>query len=68
MFETASSVMHNFIWVSSTTLIKKETNDPVPKKYLDRRKDRQKDRPILFYRTFLATASGPTSATAVDWH
>ena len=28
----------------------------------------RKDRDILFYRTILATAGGPTSATAVDWH
>ena len=28
----------------------------------------QKDRQILFHRTLLATARGPTSTTAIDWH
>ena len=28
----------------------------------------QKDGQTLFYRTILATARGPTSTTAVDWH
>ena len=27
-----------------------------------------KDRQTLFHRTLLATARGPTSTTAVDWH
>ena len=44
------SVMHNFIWVSSSMLDTK-TNDAIPKKCLERWQDEQ----ALFYRTLLAT-------------
>ena len=49
--------MHNFIWVSSI----KKTNDTIPRKHPDRRKDGQndrQDRQTLFYRTLLATTGG----------
>ena len=41
-----------------------KTNDPIPKKSLERWKDGRAD--TLFHRTLPATAKGPTSTTAVD--
>ena len=42
VFQEKGSIMHNFIMVSSTIPKLKKTNDPIPRKYPDRRKDRQK--------------------------
>ena len=34
----------------------------------DRRTEGKKNEQTLFYRALLATARGPTSTIAVDWH
>ena len=38
-----------------------KTNDTIPRKYPDRRKNEQKDRQTLFHRTLPANAGDPTS-------
>ena len=62
-----SSVTHNFIRVSSTMLKSRKTKSSNSKK-ISRETEGQKYGQTLCYWTLLATARGPTSTTAVDWH
>ena len=47
--------MQNLIWVSSIMPNLEETNDTVPRKHLDRWKDKQP----LFHRALQANVGGP---------
>ena len=42
----------------------KKTNDPIPKKCLDKQRDGQ----TLFYRLSKLPLMGPTSTSTADWH
>ena len=57
--EKSGSVTHNFIWVSSTMPNLEKTNNAIPRKRPDRRKDGRTK--TLFYRTLPATTGGPTT-------
>ena len=53
------AVTNSYIWAPITMLSLKKTNEPILRKYTDRRKDGRKDRQTLFYRTLPAEAGGP---------
>ena len=53
------TVTHNFIGFLAPCQNLERTNDAIPQKHPDRRKDGQKDRQTLFHRTLSATARGP---------
>ena len=42
--------------------VSEKTNEPIPRKLTDRRKDGRADEKTLFYRTFPAEAGGPITA------
>ena len=42
--------------------VSEKTNEPIPRKLTDRRKDGRADEQTLFYRTFPAEAGGPITA------
>ena len=53
------AVTNSYIWAPITMLSFKKTNEPILRKYTDRRKDGRKGRQTLFYRTLPAEAGGP---------
>ena len=59
----SDSVIHNYMSTPNTMLsFRKKTDEPIPRKLMDRQKDGQKD--TLFYRTLQAKAGGPTKHLA----
>ena len=63
----SGSVTHNYIWDPNTMLnFRKKTNEPIPRKLTDRRKNKRKDGLTLFYRTFLVEAGGPIGSCNIN--
>ena len=58
-FPKNPAVTHNYIWAPNTMLSFRKTNEPIPRKLTDRRKDGRKEGGTLFYRTLPAEAGGP---------
>ena len=54
------TILHGFL---ASCLNLEKTNDTIPRKCLDRRKDGRKDGQTLFYRTLLTTARVPKKGT-----
>ena len=58
-FPKNSAVTYNYIWAPNSMLSFRKTNEPIPRKLTDKRKDERKDRRTLFFRTLPAEDSGP---------
>ena len=59
-FKKPGSVTHNNTWAPNTMLsVRKKTNEPIPRKRLERKTEGQKDGQTLIHRTLLTTAGGP---------
>ena len=63
IFSKKIRLCHTIIYGSLTPCyVSEKTNEPIPRKLTDRRKDGRADEQTLFYRTFPAEAGGPITA------
>ena len=63
IFSKKIRLCHTIIYEPLTPCyVSEKTNEPIPRKLTDRRKDGRADEQTLFYRTFPAEAGGPIKA------
>ena len=63
IFSKKIRLCHTIIYGPLTPCyVSEKTNEPIPRKLTDRRKDGRADEQTLFYRTFPAEAGGPITA------